>query len=329
MTNTDFKGDKHIVTPEAGLRLDRALTDALPDLSRNRVKQLINDGFITAKNETIKDPSYRVKQGDTFEVSVPTPENSVLRGEQIPLNIYYEDDFLLVIDKPAGLTVHPGAGQPNGTLVNALIAHCGDSLSGIGGVRRPGIVHRLDKDTSGLMVAAKSDTAHLGLSKQFEARTIKRAYHAFVWGALTPPEGKIEYNIGRSRRNRTKMAVVSEDHGKRALTHYRTIERFGLIATFLECRLATGRTHQIRVHLTHVGHSLLGDPTYGRSTDARRGSLSPDTNSLIETLSRQALHAAEIGFKHPLSGDYLSFTSPVPEDMKMLRHRLISDTAGK
>ena len=183
MTNTEFKGDKYNVTPEAGLRLDRALTDALPDLSRNRLKQLINDGFVFAKNVTITDPAIRAKQGDTHVALVPAPENSVLRGEQIPLNIYYEDDFLLVIDKPAGLTVHPGAGQPNGTLVNALIAHCGDSLSGIGGVRRPGIVHRLDKNTSGLMVAAKSDAAHLTLSKQFEARTIKRAYHAFVWGA--------------------------------------------------------------------------------------------------------------------------------------------------
>ena len=329
MTNTEFKGDKYNVTPEAGLRLDRALTDALPDLSRNRVKQLINDGFVFAKNVTITDPSYRVKQGDTFVVLVPAPENSVLRGEQIPLNIYYEDDFLLVIDKPAGLTVHPGAGQPNGTLVNALIAHCGDSLSGIGGVRRPGIVHRLDKNTSGLMVAAKSDAAHLTLSKQFEARTIKRAYHAFVWGALTPPEGKIESNIGRSRRNRTKMAVVSEGQGKKALTHYRAIERFGLIATFLECRLATGRTHQIRVHLTQIGHPLLGDPTYGRSTDTRRASLSPDAKALLEVFGRQALHAAEIGFKHPLSGDYLSFKSPLPEDMKMLRHQLIFDTVRK
>tara|TARA_Y100001934_G_scaffold151214_1_gene181300 strand:- start:19304 stop:20293 length:990 start_codon:yes stop_codon:yes gene_type:complete len=326
MTNTEFKGDTHIVTPEAGLRLDRGLTDALPGLSRNRVKHLINDGLVAAKNGTITDPSYRVKPGDTFKISVPPPEDSVLRGEQIPLNIHYEDDFLLVIDKPAGLTVHPGAGQPNGTLVNALIAHCGDSLSGIGGVRRPGIVHRLDKDTSGLMVAAKSDAAHSALSTQFEARTIKRAYQAFVWGALTPSEGKIESNIGRSHRNRTKMAVVPDNRGKRALTHYRTIERFGLIATLLECRLATGRTHQIRVHLAHIGHPLLGDPNYGRSTDSRRSSLSLETNSLIAKLGRQALHATEIGFKHPLSGDYLNFTSPAPKDMQMLRHRLISDT---
>jgi len=329
MTDTEFEADKHIVTPETGLRLDRALTDALPDLSRSRVKQLINDGFVSAEDGTITDPSYRVKQGDSFEISIPPPADTVLLSEPIPLDILHEDDALLVIDKPAGMTVHPGAGQPNGTLVNALIAHCGDSLSGIGGVRRPGIVHRLDKDTSGLIVAAKSDKAHAALAAQFEARTITRAYHAFAWGAPTPPEGDIEGNIGRSRRNRIKMTVVPEGQGKTALTHYRTIERFGLAATFLECRLATGRTHQIRVHLTHIGHPLLGDPTYGRTTGARRGSLSGETNAAIAALGRQALHAAEIGFEHPLSGTHMNFTSPLPEDMQLVRKCLISDTVSK
>ena len=329
MTDTEFKAEKHIVTPEAGLRLDRALTDALPDLSRSRVKQLINEGLVTAEDGTITDPSYRVKQGDSFEITIPPPTDTVLQGEPIPLDILHEDDALLVIDKPAGMTVHPGAGQPDGTLVNALIAHCGDSLSGIGGVRRPGIVHRLDKDTSGLIVAAKSDKAHAALAAQFEARTIKRAYHAFVWGAPMPPEGDIDGNIGRSRRNRTKMAVVSENQGKTALTHYRTIERFGLAATFLECRLSTGRTHQIRVHLTHFGHPLLGDPTYGRTTGARRSTLSADASTAIERLARQALHAAKIGFEHPLSGASLSFTSPLPKDMQLVRNCLISNIVSK
>ncbi|MEC8198238.1 MAG: RluA family pseudouridine synthase, partial [Pseudomonadota bacterium] len=204
MTDTEFDAEKYIVTPEAGLRLDRALTDALPDLSRSRVKQLINEGLVTTVDRTITAPSYRVKHGDSFEISIPPPTDTVLQGEPIPLDILHEDDALLVIDKPAGMTIHPGAGQQDGTLVNALIAHCGDSLSGIGGVRRPGIVHRLDKDTSGLIVAAKSDKAHAALAAQFEARTIKRAYYAFVWGAPMPPEGDIKGNIGRSRRNRTK-----------------------------------------------------------------------------------------------------------------------------
>ena len=299
MTNTEFDAEKHIVTPEAGLRLDRALTDALPNLSRSRVKQLINEGLVTAEDGTITDPSYRVKQGDSFGITIPPPTDTVLQGEPIPLDILHEDDALLVIDKPAGMTVHPGAGQPDGTLVNALIAHCGDSLSGIGGVRRPGIVHRLDKDTSGLIVAAKSDKAHAALAAQFEARTIKRAYHAFVWGAPMPPEGDIEGNIGRSRRNRTKMAVVSEKQGKTALTHYRTIERY---------RPGRDIPRVPAVDWPHPPNSRASHPyrpsSFGGSglqpNDWRAAQYSADASTAIKRLGRQALHAAKIGFEHPL-----------------------------
>lgn len=329
MSDTQTEIEKHHVTPEAGLRLDRALADALPELSRSRIKSLITDGFVSPGEATITDPSYRVKQGDQFTVTVPRPAESALEGEDIPLEIIYEDDALLVIDKPAGLTVHPGAGQPNGTLVNALIAHCGESLSGIGGVRRPGIVHRLDKDTSGLMVAAKTDTAHASLAAQFEARTIDRAYRAFVWGVPIPLNGEIEANIGRSRQNRTKMAVVRDGIGKTALTRYRTLNTFGRTVSLLECRLATGRTHQIRVHLTHLGHPILGDPTYGKATAHRRSQISAETYTALEDLHRQALHAAELGFDHPISGERHRFDSPLPADMQLLEKCLNSDMFQK
>jgi 23S rRNA pseudouridine1911/1915/1917 synthase len=329
MSDTQTESEKHHVTPEAGLRLDRALADALPELSRSRIKTLITDGFVSPGEATITDPSYRVKPGDAFIVTVPQPTESLLEGEDIPLAIVYEDKALLVIDKPAGLTVHPGAGQPNGTLVNALIAHCGDSLSGIGGVRRPGIVHRLDKDTSGLMVAAKTDAAHASLAAQFEAHSIDRAYRAFVWGTPIPLNGEIDGNIGRSRQNRTKMAVVRDGQGKTALTHYRTLSTFGRTVGLLECRLATGRTHQIRVHLTHIGHPILGDPAYGKSTVHRRSQISAATLDALKNLGRQALHAAELGFKHPISSERVNFQSTLPTDMQLLENCLNSDTFGQ
>jgi 23S rRNA pseudouridine1911/1915/1917 synthase len=213
--------------------------------------------------------------------------------------------------------------------VNALIAHCGDSLSGIGGVRRPGIVHRLDKDTSGLMVAAKTDAAHASLAAQFEAHSIDRAYRAFVWGTPIPLNGKIEGNIGRSRQNRTKMAVVRDGQGKTALTHYRTLSRFGRTVGLLECQLETGRTHQIRVHLTHIGHPILGDPAYGKSTAHRRSQISAATLDALEKLGRQALHAAELGFDHPISGERMNFQSTLPTDMQLLENCLNSDTFGR
>jgi len=329
MSDKQTEYEKHHVTAEAGLRLDRALADALPELSRSRIKTLITDGFVSPGEATITDASYRVKPGDTFVVTVPQPAESLLEGEDIPLTVVYEDEALLVIDKPAGLTVHPGAGQPNGTLVNALIAHCGDSLSGIGGVRRPGIVHRLDKDTSGLMVAAKSDAAHASLAAQFEAHSIDRAYRCFVWGTPIPLSGEIKGNIGRSRQNRTKMAVVRDGQGKTALTHYRTLSRFGRTVGLLECRLKTGRTHQIRVHLTHIGHPILGDPAYGKSTAHRRSQISATTLDALEKLGRQALHAAELGFDHPLSGGRVNFQSNLPTDMQLLDNCLNSDSFGQ
>ena len=316
----------HQVAAEAGLRLDRALADALPNLSRSRIKSLISDGLVSTTEATITDPSYRVKPTEMFTVTVPQPAESALLGENIPLEIVYEDTCLLVINKPAGLTVHPGAGQPSGTLVNALIAHCGDSLSGVGGVKRPGIVHRLDKDTSGLIVAAKSDAAHASLAAQFEARTVDRAYRAIVWGVPLSRQGEIEGNIGRSHRNRTKMAVVRSDRGKHALTRYRVLTAFRDAAALVECRLATGRTHQIRVHMTHIGHPLIGDPVYGRSTPHRRAMLSEATAEMAASLGRQALHAAELGFDHPPSGQRLAFESALPNDMQLLTDRLNSDT---
>ncbi|MGB0555436.1 MAG: RluA family pseudouridine synthase [Alphaproteobacteria bacterium] len=329
MSDTQTECEKHHVTPEAGLRLDRALADALPKLSRSRIKTLITNGFVSPGEATITDASYRVKPGDTFVVTVPQPAESLLEGEDIPLTVVYEDEALLIIDKPAGLTVHPGAGQPNGTLVNALIAHCGESLSGIGGVRRPGIVHRLDKDTSGLMVAAKTDAAHASLAGQFEAHSIDRAYRAFVWGTPIPLNGEIEGNIGRSRQNRTKMTVVRDNQGKTALTRYRTLSRFGRTVGLLECRLETGRTHQIRVHLTHIGHPILGDPAYGKSTAHRRSQISAATLDALEKLGRQALHAAELGFDHPISGERMNFQSTLPTDMQLLENCLNSDTFGQ
>ncbi len=325
MSSVGSNIEEHTVTPTPDMRLDRALTDALPELSRSRLKTLITDGCVRLGEATITDPSYRVKPGEQFSVSIPPVAESVMAPEAIPLNIVHEDDALLVLDKPAGLTVHPGAGQPSGTLVNALIAHCGDSLSGIGGVRRPGIVHRLDKDTSGLLVVAKTDTAHTALARQFEAHTVDRAYKAFVWGLPAPLNGEIARNIGRSPRNRTKMAVVAEGRGKTALTRYRTLKSFAQTVSLLECRLATGRTHQIRVHLTHLGHPLLGDAVYGKTTAARVSRLSEHTREALRALGRQALHAAEIGFEHPGTGARMLFTSPLPEDMQTLEDCLNSD----
>ena len=320
----DFQSvhEENRVTPEVGIRLDRALANALPDLSRNRIKSLILDGLVSTAGATILDPSYTVKPSDVFDIRIPQPVPSALAGEAIPLNIVFEDPSLIVIAKPAGLIVHPGAGRPSGTLVNALIRHCGKSLSGIGGVKRPGIVHRRDKDTSGLMGVAKTNRAHSSLAAQFEAHSVDRAYRAIVWGVPTPRLGKITGNIGRNRRNRTKMSVTVEERGKWALPCYRTLAALDDAVSLVECHLATGRTHQIRVHKTHIGHPLIGDPVYGRATRNRRGSLSPEARKIIGNFERQALHAAELGFKHPDSGERLHFTDPLPADMQLLKNAL-------
>lgn len=313
----------HTVAPaEAGRRLDRVLADALPSLSRNRIQSLIRDGCVSTDGRTITDPSHRVKQGQTFATFVPEIRPPIVEPQAIALTVAYEDEDLLVIDKPAGMVVHPGAGRPDLTLVNALLAYCGNSLSGMGGLRRPGIVHRLDKDTSGLIVVAKNDGTHAALSAQFAARTVDRAYRAVVWGLPRPPDGEIAGNIGRDPRNRQRMAVVTEGRGKPALTRYRTERRFGPstgpVASLLECRLATGRTHQIRVHLAHRNHPLIGDPVYGRLTPARLKGLSAAAQETIRGFRRQALHAALLGFDHPRKRERLRFESGTPSDMNQL-----------
>jgi 23S rRNA pseudouridine1911/1915/1917 synthase len=310
------------IDPDAGgERLDRALQRGLPELSRSRLKQLILSGSVTeaapghrpGHHNVIRDPARKVREGQTFVVILPEPEDATPQPQAIPLDIRFEDAHLIVIDKPAGLVVHPAPGNPDGTLVNALIAHCGGSLAGIGGVRRPGIVHRLDKDTSGLIVAAKTDLAHRALSADFAARRIARAYAAIVWGVPLPATGEIAGNIGRSMTNRKKMAVVGAARGKPAVTRYKVERVFADDAALVECRLLTGRTHQIRVHLAEHGHPLIGDPVYGGRAARRFAAGSP-----AAVFPRQALHARELGFRHPASGEYLEFASELPADMKSL-----------
>jgi 23S rRNA pseudouridine1911/1915/1917 synthase len=299
-----------VAAAEAGERLDRILAAHLATISRSRLKKLIETGQVSVDGETINDPSMRVKGGQRFVVALPAPVADRPEPQAMDLKIVYEDAQLLVLDKPAGLVVHPAPGNPDRTLVNALLAHCGDSLAGIGGVKRPGIVHRIDKDTSGLMVVAKTDLAHQKLSADFAAHRLTRSYLAIVHGVPSPRDGTIATRLGRSRVNRKKMAVVASG-GKEAVTHYRVLRALGLRAALVECRLATGRTHQIRVHLTSIGHSLIGDQTYGRGRSA-------GLPEAARVFPRQALHANVIGFNHPLGGKYLEFRSPLPADMTEL-----------
>jgi 23S rRNA pseudouridine1911/1915/1917 synthase len=303
---------------EAGARLDRVLAAHLGDLSRTRLKRLVETGRVSLGGATIKDPAMRVKPGQVFAIAVPAPADDRPVPQPIALDIRFEDEHLIVIDKPAGLVVHPAPGNPDRTLVNALLAHCGESLAGIGGVRRPGIVHRLDKDTSGLMVVAKSDAAHARLSADFAARRIERAYQAFVWGVPTPGAGEIAAPIGRSARDRKKMAVVSRG-GKAAVTRYRVLRAYGTVAAAVECRLATGRTHQIRVHLSERGHALIGDRVYGGRGKGRLALLTAPQRHAIAAFPRQALHAYLLGFIHPATGEALRFESALPRDMAELR----------
>ena len=306
----------------AGVRLDRFLSERLPELSRTRVQSLIKEGHVSSDRATIVDVKYRVKPGDRFALSLPNAVPPQPSGEAIALNVVHEDDQLIVIDKPAGLVVHPGAGHAAGTLVNALIAHCGASLSGIGGVARPGIVHRLDKDTSGLMVVAKTDQAHRALAAQFadhgRSGDLERGYLALVWGAPSRPHGTIDASIGRHPASRTKMAVLP-GKGRKAVTHWRVVETFGrgkgAIASLIECTLETGRTHQVRVHLAHIGHPLIGDPLYGQGFKSKLRKLPEPLQSKLAALDRQALHAAYLAFVHPKSGTLLKFNSPLPADL--------------
>jgi 23S rRNA pseudouridine1911/1915/1917 synthase len=314
---------------DAGTRLDRFLTAHAGELSRSRLKQLLLEGEVRVGQATIKDPAYRVKSGDRVELHVPVAKPARPAGQKIPLNVVYEDDQLIVIDKPAGLVVHPAPGNEDGTLVNALIAHCGASLSGIGGEKRPGIVHRLDKDTSGLLVVAKTDKAHRKLSEQFadHGRTgpLTRGYLAIVWGVPEPRRGTIDAPIGRDPRAREKMAVLPV--GRRSTTHYELLERYpGVnrlpVASLVECRLATGRTHQIRVHLTRLGHPLLGDQLYGTGFKSKVSQLGPDANRIMARFKRQALHAFRLGFEHPATKKTLLFESPLPADLAKLTEAL-------
>ena len=303
----DTAGARRKVTideAQAGERLDRVLALALPDLSRSRLKQLIEAGAVYSGGAKLSDADMRVKRGQSIVVDIPPAVRAEPEGQDIALTIVYEDAQLIVIDKPAGLVVHPAAGNRDGTLVNALIAHCGDSLRGIGGELRPGIVHRIDKDTTGLIVAAKTEQAHSSLGKQFAAHKVERAYQALVWGVPRVRAGVIEGALGRSPLNRQKMAVLRVG-GKAARTHYKVMEAFGATAALVECRLETGRTHQVRVHMAHLGHPLIGDPVYGR----------PRTiPGLTLRIKRQALHAAVLGFQHPVTQKVMRFESVLPED---------------
>jgi 23S rRNA pseudouridine1911/1915/1917 synthase len=296
----------------AGLRLDRALAEALPNLSRERLKTLIKGGRVTdAGGAILWDPSAKAAASQTLEVRLPAPTPAHNAAQDMGLVIAYEDEHLIVVDKPAGMVVHPAAGNFDGTMVNALLHHCAGQLSGIGGVARPGIVHRIDKDTSGLIVAAKHDLAHEGLAKQFAAHSIDRRYLALATGRPMPVHGTIDAPLGRSNTNRKKMAVVAADRGKRAVTHYRTIEPLQH-ASLVECRLETGRTHQVRVHMAHIGHPLVGDPVYGRARKPLSDLLK------ARNFMRQALHAAHLGFIHPVTGNTIALDSTLPADMQEL-----------
>ena len=295
-----------------GLRLDKALAEA-SGLSRERIKTLMGEGRVTLGGKPASQASLKVAAGSTFEIRIPEAAPAEAAAQDIPLTVVFEDEHLIVVDKPAGLVVHPAAGNLDGTLVNALLHHCKGQLSGIGGVVRPGIVHRIDKDTSGLLVVAKTDAAHEGLARQFADHSIERAYLAAVAGHPVPPAGTVTGHIGRSDHDRKKMAVLHErnQRGKHATTHYRTLEKLDL-AALVECRLETGRTHQVRVHMASIGHALLGDPVYGRTPTRLR----PILSNL--SFARQALHAAVLGFVHPVSGEELRFSSELPADMEEL-----------
>ena len=295
-----------------GGRLDKALAEA-SGLSRERIKGLIAEGAAQVAGQLAKSGSAKVEAGSSYAITLPPPEPLAAEPQDIPLDIVFEDDHLVVVDKPAGMVVHPAAGNPDGTLVNALLHHCCGRLSGINGVARPGIVHRIDKDTSGLLVVAKSNAAHEGLARQFADHSITRRYLAVCAGHPDPSSGTISGRIGRSDRDRKKMAVLPDDatRGKHAVTHYESLQRLDH-ASLIECRLETGRTHQVRVHCASIGHALLGDPVYGRTPKALK--------ALLDDLGfdRQALHAARLGFRHPISAETLDFCAELPPDMREL-----------
>ena len=316
--------EANITDDLAGQRLDKALAAALPTLSRVRLQALIAEGHVSRNGKPVTKPTQKAKAGEIYIVNVPPPEPAEPRAQKMHLNIVHEDKDLLVIDKPVGMVVHPAPGNRDKTLVNALLAHCGKSLSGIGGVVRPGIVHRLDKDTSGLIVVAKNDAAHQALSKQFADRSLSRTYRALVWGIPHPERGIIEGSIGRNPRDRKKMSVNKK--GKHAVTHYRTLETYE-IASLVECKLETGRTHQIRVHFAHHKHPVIGDPVYGKKGSGIGSQGSGKKEKILKALSefsRQALHARELKFRHPRSGKNMRFKSEMPADMMKLLNKVRS-----
>lgn len=325
-----------------GLRLDKALATCLPQLSRSRVQQLITQGQVTVNGNVLSDAKKKVAGDEVCVVTIPPLVDAIPEAQNIPLNVVYEDEMLLVINKPVGLTVHPGAGNPDGTMVNALLAHCPDSLSGVGGVARPGIVHRIDKDTSGLLIVAKNDEAHKALAAQLEDRSLSRRYRAFVWGLPNPAQGTIDAPIGRDPKNRQRMTVVYPTHmrgvdddsggpalppqGKEAVTHYALVEAYGTLVSLVECKLQTGRTHQIRVHMKHIGHSLIGDATYGSRKKLQLKHSNEEMVTALREFSRQALHAYALEFIHPKTGEKMRFECEMPDDMRMLRDILINAT---
>lgn len=315
----------------AGERIDQWLAAQLaPDLSRSRIQGLMRDGAIALNGKAVTEPKRKLNDGDVISIATPEPTPAEPQGEDIPLDILFEDDDLIVINKPAGLVVHPAAGNWTGTLVNALIHHCGDSLSGIGGVRRPGIVHRLDKDTSGVLVVAKNDRAHRSLSEAFADHgltgDLERAYDALVWGNPGRPAGTIDAPLGRSSSDRTQRAVVAEgrEDARHAVTHFTVQERFGerpdatSMASLVECRLETGRTHQIRVHMAHIGHPLIGDRDYGKAFFTKANRLGDELGSTVRAFPRQALHARLLAFRHPTTEELMRFEAPHPDDLRQL-----------
>jgi 23S rRNA pseudouridine1911/1915/1917 synthase len=320
--NTEQRFEIEAGDDDDGERLDRFLAKHMPDMSRSRLKALIKTEHACLNGRTIVEPNLRVKPGEIYEITIPPAQPAIPKGEDIPLDVVYEDDWLIVIDKPAGLVVHPAAGNWSGTLVNALIAHCGKSLSGIGGVKRPGIVHRIDKETSGLMVVAKTDAAHHALAKQFADHgregALVRSYEALVWGVPRPRKGIINAALGRKPQQRQKMGVLAKG-GKEAVTHYEVLEVFGPenepVASRVKCTLETGRTHQIRVHMAHIGYPLIGDPLYGTGFRTKANILPDKSRKVVEKLPRQALHACVLGFAHPENEEIMRFESPLPDDI--------------
>lgn len=317
MNDSEIFFTKPVEAAEKGQRMDKFLAANVVGVSRSQIQRLIASGCLSCDDEVIVDNSFKVRTGDVYQLEIPEPDEAVPQAEDIPLDVVYEDDDLIVVDKPAGMTVHPAPGAYSGTLVNALLFHCRGGLSGIGGVKRPGIVHRIDKDTSGLIVAAKNDLAHRGLCEQFFVHSIERTYFAVVYGLPNPLQGRIEANIGRSPYDRKKMAVV-QSGGKTAATNYKTVQNFNGSAALVQCNLETGRTHQIRVHMASIGCNLIGDKLYEKSKKTSLKFSSAEQKAYVNAFPRQALHATTLGFVHPRSGERLCFSSEFPADFAEL-----------